>query len=364
MAVITYKCPNCGADLTYSPELGKYKCNYCDSTYTEDELEKIAEIATSEDQHIKTEEAASDTSQSENDSLSSETEAVIYTCPSCGAEIVTDATTAATTCFYCHNPVILKGRLEGKYLPNHIVPFEIGKDDAQQKFIKWISSKKFVPKDFSSKDQIENMAGVYFPYWVADEDVDVDAEATGLQVDIARIGDIETTRTSYYSILRKGKLHFEDLSKNALKKADHKLVEGVMPYHTKSMKEFSMGYLSGFLAEKRDLEQADVQDEMDQKMRHYASIVIKDTIPNEYTSVEFKHLYLQPVKAEWEYALMPVWTITYRRKNDDKIYYYAMNGQTGKTCGELPVSVPKLVALFAAVALPVLAICLAGGWLI
>ena len=29
MEVITYKCPNCGGDLTFDPASGKYKCEYC-----------------------------------------------------------------------------------------------------------------------------------------------------------------------------------------------------------------------------------------------------------------------------------------------------------------------------------------------
>jgi len=351
MAVITYKCPKCGADLKYSPESGKYRCEYCDSEFTQEELGKQAEVASSTDQK-------SDAAQTQTGS------AVIYTCPSCGAELVTDSTTAATTCFYCHNPVILTGRLEGEYLPKHIVPFEIGQEEAKQKFIKWVSSKRFIPKDFSSPKQIEKMAGVYFPYWIVDEDVDVDADATGVRVNVIRAGDIETTETSYYQIERKGKIHFEDLSRNALKKADHKLVEGVMPYHTKDMKEFSMGYLSGFLAEKRDMEQNEVQQDIDDEMRKYSDIIIKESIPESYSSLEFHTLNLTPLHSEWEYALLPVWTVTYRQRGKDKIYYFAMNGQTGKVCGELPLDRFRLALLFLGVALPVLCLCLLGGWLL
>ncbi len=38
---------------------------------------------------------------------------LVYICPSCGAEVVTDATTAATFCYYCHNPVVLSEKLTG-----------------------------------------------------------------------------------------------------------------------------------------------------------------------------------------------------------------------------------------------------------
>ena len=40
MEVITYKCPNCGGDLTFDPASGKYKCEYCLSSFTQEEAEK------------------------------------------------------------------------------------------------------------------------------------------------------------------------------------------------------------------------------------------------------------------------------------------------------------------------------------
>ena len=40
MEVITYKCPNCGGDLTFDPVSGKYKCEYCLSSFTQEEMEK------------------------------------------------------------------------------------------------------------------------------------------------------------------------------------------------------------------------------------------------------------------------------------------------------------------------------------
>ena len=39
MEVITYKCPNCGGDLTFDPASGKYKCEYCLSSFTQEEPE-------------------------------------------------------------------------------------------------------------------------------------------------------------------------------------------------------------------------------------------------------------------------------------------------------------------------------------
>ena len=115
MEVITYKCPNCGGDLTFDPASGKYKCEYCLSSFTQEEAEKAnpnaAEALNGEDDAAGAQEASDAQKESSTEETKGETEqgeAVVYTCPNCGAEIVTDATTAATYCFYCHNPVAFR----------------------------------------------------------------------------------------------------------------------------------------------------------------------------------------------------------------------------------------------------------------
>mgnify|MGYP001132577293 CR=1 FL=1 len=42
MEVITYKCPNCGGELTFDPQTQKYKCEYCFSYFTEDQEELMS----------------------------------------------------------------------------------------------------------------------------------------------------------------------------------------------------------------------------------------------------------------------------------------------------------------------------------
>lgn len=139
MAVISYKCPNCDGELLFDPSSGKYKCEYCLSTFSQQELDALN--------------PAADTEQKEEDKTAEAEDAVIYTCPSCGAEIVTDDTTAATFCYFCHNPVILGGRLEGKYLPNKIIPFQIDKEEAEKRFLDYVKKKKFVPRSFSIRSR-------------------------------------------------------------------------------------------------------------------------------------------------------------------------------------------------------------------
>ena len=222
MSVITYKCPNCDGGLTFSPESGTYVCEYCFSKFSQEEL--IDDTQPSET--VQEEPAVEDVSENAQTKES----AVEYHCPSCGAEIITDETTAATFCFYCHNPIVLSGKLEGSYLPDGIIPFKISKEEATEKFMEWIRKKKFAPRGFYSKNNIEKMSGVYFPYWLYDCEVDSTMNGTAREIRVWRVGDIEYTETKVFEVKRAGKVSFRHLPKTALQKAQSVLLNGIFPY--------------------------------------------------------------------------------------------------------------------------------------
>ena len=354
MAIISFKCPNCGGELIFDPATQKYKCEYCNSLFTQEELDAMKPMQGGEPDAVAQEQAGGER-ESEP-----EGEAVYYSCPSCGAEIVTDATTAATFCYYCHNPVVLGKRLEGTYLPNKIIPFEISREEAEKKFLDFVGKKKYVPKAFFDKKQIESMTGVYFPYWVYDVELEGKMQGDARSVRMWTTGNTQYTETKYYAVEREGNVSLRNLTENALKKANVKLTSGVMPYAYDKMKDFHMGYLSGFLAERRDIEQNAVQGKMQHTMRESAEKLMRDTISG-YNSVSVKNTFFAPKKEIWSYVLLPVWTITYKGR-DGKVYYYSMNGQNGNICGDLPVDRPRLALTSLLIALGILVFGLLGGY--
>ena len=114
---------------------------------------------------------------------------VLYTCPSCGAEIVAQETTASTYCCYCHNPVVLSGSLDGKYRPDGLIPFEIDKKKAKEIFKNWIQKKKYVPDDFYSPRQMEYLEGIYYPYWMYSCQVSGEMQAEALRKRVTVAGE-------------------------------------------------------------------------------------------------------------------------------------------------------------------------------
>lgn len=376
-SVITNKCPNCGGPLFFEPKDQQFHCEYCGSTFTETQVNEIAEKQA--DTGIKTE-ASIDEKAIENTATASTPDAVsadekgqtekpaeksqvgIFLCPSCGAEIVTDATTASTFCFYCQNPVILTDRLSGEFLPEKVLPFQIERQEAEEEFLDWVGKKKFVPKAFFNKKQIEKLSGVYFPYWAVDADLTGDLSARGRNIRVWVQGDTEFTETSDYQITRAGDSHLSDLVKNALRKnlAD-KLVGAVEPFDLTQTKPFKNQYLSGFLTEKRDIEFPEMKSKVEQEVQNYAAQMMQNTIHG-YTTVTrvSANQTLQDMKEA--YVLLPIWLLTYRQAGSDKLFYYAMNGQTGKVAGVLPIDKSKLAWVTALLFLLILAIGLGVGY--
>ena len=358
MAVISYKCPNCGGELVFDPSAQNFKCEYCSNSFSQEELDAIKPAAARE-QHL----GGSEPDATGSDAAGGDSEeGMIYICPSCGAQIVTDSTTAATICYHCHNPVVLSGRLSGELKPDRIIPFAIDKKQAEQRFLDFVHSKKFVPRALFQKNQIEKLSGVYFPYWVYECTMEGSMDAQGTNIRVWRSGDVEYTETKYYQVEREGTVEISNLTKNALTKVNRRLIESVFPYDLTQMKEFHMGFLSGFQAEKRDVEPESLRQQTEQEVKEYGRQLLRDTISG-YSGVTVGSHQEKIRKETWSYVLLPLWTLTYKGKNG-KFYYYSLNGQTGKIYGELPLDYKRVSLLAGAVALIVLIFFLIAGYLV
>ena len=363
MAAITYKCPNCDGGLVFDPSSQKYHCEYCLSDFTQEELECLSqELVRRKAEHQEPGLQGQDSREQERrEPGSAGAQPVLYTCPSCGAQIVTDETTAATFCYYCHNPVVLAGRLEGQFRPDYVIPFQIDRQKAEEIFSQWIGRKKYVPETFYNKKQIESMSGVYFPYWLYSCKVKGDLQAEGKTVHTWETAGMRYTETKVYDIQRQGDMNVDSVARNALKKANRKLIDGVLPYRLNEKKEFSMGYLSGFVAENRDMEKDGFVNEVKEEVRQFALSSLSSQTGN-YSSVQVRKNQVDITEETWAAALLPVWTVTYNDKARGKIYYFALNGQTGKIWGELPVDNKKLAVLFLSIFVPVWVILLFLGY--
>ncbi len=332
-SIVSTKCPGCGGGLKFKPGVG-FKCEYCLSVYTQEQLDELNKDAIGEQ--------AEDTSaqtQPEAAVQGEKGEAVVYTCPSCGAQVMTDATTAATSCHYCHNPVVMSGKLSGDKKPDTVIPFVLTKEQAAEQFRKHCEGRFFLPKDFYSEKQIENLYGVYYPYWIVDSQVDGTYTALGEVEKITRSGDDRHVETTVYDIERSGSLTLNDMTEAALRSEEAEILDYILPYELAKEKDFSMSYLLGFRAEMKNVEKRQLEADMDRTKKELSRQLLRSGL-SQYSSVVNENVRIKTLSEKWRYALLPVWVVTY--KYGEKIFMYGINGQTGKAFGELPVDKKKL----------------------
>ena len=335
--------------MKYQPGKG-FKCEYCLSVFTKEELDAINVAEADTVQTEQAPEAAQSgqpagNSQPAGQPSAQSGEAVIYSCPNCGAEVMTDATTAATSCHYCHNPVVLSGKLSGEYKPDLVIPFVLTKEQAAEQFRKHCEGRTFLPKDFYSEEQIQNLYGVYYPYWIVDSEVFGRYTAKGEIEKIVRQGDDRVVNVTLYDVERAGDLSLREMTGSAIKNKESEILDYILPFELGKAQPFSMTYLSGFRAEMRNLEKKDLQPEIEQTKLELTGELLRKEVSG-YSRMSGESVSLDTNSEQWRYALLPVWVITYCF--GEKIFMYGVNGQTGKAFGELPVDTGKLT--FASIA--------------
>lgn len=340
---VTFKCPGCGAYLEFDPKGGQFACPYCGAQLDEAELRRQS-------------------AAKEQDAPAGRAAAMRgYHCQNCGAEIVTTDTTAATRCYYCHSPVVLTDRLSEDFRPDGVLPFAIDEKQAREKFDQFIAKKRFVDRRFFSKDQLTCFSGVYYPYWYGEVEGDAAFTGSGTRTDVTHTPRETITITKHFRVTRRGKLHYEGMVRKALRANDRKLSDGIFPYDEGRMKPFATGYLSGFLAEKRDVPEAEAAADMVREAQDATESVLRqdaayDTLTGQATFVK--------TGAKLRYVLLPTWVLTYKGDRPGATYFYMMNGQKGTVCGKLPINKVKLALWSAGCGLAVFALMCLGGALL
>ena len=368
--VTNYQCPACTGPLHYSAKSGKLECDYCGSSFDVAEIEalyarKEAEAAAAKQaadakaeaaQAAKAEaaEAAAasggwDTSDLSRDWGAEADGLRVYSCPSCGAELICDQSTAATACPYCGNPAIVPGQFSGALRPDYILPFRLSKDDAVQALRAHYKGKPFLPRSFTSANHIKQIQGVYVPFWLFDGGAEGAASYRASNTNVYETGDYEITETRHYHVVRAGSLAFEKIPVDASSKMPDDHMDSIEPFDYAQLRPFSTAYLPGYLADKYDVTIDDSRDRADTRCRETLAQALRDTVTGYGACVtEREDIALRRGKVH--YALLPVWMLSTKWRGQD--FLFAMNGQTGKLVGDLPTDRGRFWGMFAAIAAP------------
>ncbi len=315
--VTNHKCPNCNSGLPFDPEKGLWVCKYCNSEFTLEDLKNENKEQTSNDSNID-----------------------LYECPSCGAQILADENTTATFCVYCKNPAIIKSRLKENFKPEYIIPFKTTKQDAIYAFENFKKNKWFVPDEFNDSKTIQEISGIYIPFWLYNCDVKAHFTATGYRIKTWRSGNYRYTKTDTYSVIRAGNMGYNRVPADGSKRFDDSIMDSIEPFDYSELKEFDYSYLSGFLSEKYDVSVDEALIRAQNRIENTSKQKLQSTVLG-YTRLSINNYHADLINTSNEYVLLPVWLLNTKYK--DKIYTFAMNGQTSKLIGNIPVSIKKMI---------------------
>lgn len=339
--VLDNKCPGCGAALFFKPEIGKWKCDFCDGEYSLEDLQKYNNASSVENNSPVTEEKITNDQMSNTvaDSTSNE-EYVSYLCQNCGAEIVAEEQTASTFCVYCGNTAILKNKLSGSFAPDKVIPFKTEKKAAIDAFVGLSKGRPLMPKGFNNKENIEKIRGIYIPFWLYDYTVSGTLNCSAQRVQTWTRGNRHYTKTDFYKIYRSGSMELERIPVDASTRFDNSIMNSIEPFDYNEMVQYNHAYLSGFLAERYDDNEEVTSKEAAERAKKTAeNIMYNDSVG--YTSKIITENTLIPTNTKREYALLPVWMVNV--KYEDKMHIFAMNGQTGEFIGNIPLDKKKAV---------------------
>lgn len=315
----TLKCPHCAANLVYDGQRGKSVCKFCGSEFDPNVLRLSFAFEKKDEEDLD-----EDTGKQE------------IICNSCGATVITDENTSATFCCYCGSPALAGRRLRKEFKPDFIIPFKLTREQAEEKFMEWGKTNKYIPFDFMDRENINKLTPLYVPFWLVDSKCEANFYGTAYVLD--------SKSKSEFSIDRHLVFYLKGVPFVGAKKMNRLLMEAVEPFDYSEMVPYNDAYLPGFYAERYNLTPNDMAQNVIWRMESYAR-QSDDALNTVYDHTDLKEGYIDVSECKYSYVLLPIWFLNY--KKDGAYHGFAINGQTGEACGKLPYSKAKRVLAIA-----------------
>ena len=331
-----YQCPSCGGALAFDIGLQTLKCPFCENVFDVKDF-AIADDPADNEQSVPKRAHADEWTQEEQNGLST------YVCQSCAGEIIADTTTGATSCPYCNNPVVIKGHFSGSLRPDSIIPFKFTKEQAIAALKKHYKKRPLLPKTFSDTNKLNEIKGIYVPFWLYSGKADADIEYNGKKVRKWSDSSYNYTEESVFRASRAGTVQYSNIPVDASSKMQNDMMDSIEPFNLSEAVSFNTAYMAGYLADKFDEDESVCFDRANTRVKNSAKDVFAKTVVG-YTSVSAVQTSVQFSDVATSYTLLPVWLLNTTWDNTQ--YTFAMNGQTGRLVGELPIDKKKSRLLF------------------
>ena len=318
------KCPACGGTLAFDPATGKLSCGFCGSEVL---------LQTEPAEHEK---GYSLYELQNNIGRRLHTVDKVIVCGTCGGNFLAASSAITSLCPYCgSNSITEAGNSNGTLEPTGIIPFKIGKDEAQGIFKQWIKGRRFSPADIAKDSQITDLTGVYVPYWVFDCDT-----ITPYEGKFGKYGSGEDSYTEYHinsSVCKMPVRNLTFVASSRLEKDSFWKV--VSNFDMSAMQKYDANLLAGFWSESYTV---DGQATWQKACVKISDMIRRQIKANENADVIAKmNMNPQAANLRAKYVLAPIWITSFDYHG--KKYRVLINGQTGDIVGTWPKSYKKLV---------------------
>lgn len=294
MEIVDNKCPTCGSSIEFDISTQNWKCKHCRNNFTIEDMKKVKH----------------NTKKSLNELL----------CPTCNAILLTNENDISTKCIYCRNNVIINKTSDKVPIPDKIIPFRIGKKETKKIIKEYLEDKQFLPKDFSVNKYINDIQGIYIPFWLYKNKYKVSVRKNYMRHD-------------------KAEVEFENIPFDANKHLNNKVTSSLEPFDYKELIKFNSAYLSGFMAQKYDVDESSGRKDVKDRCTSTIEMLFKDA-NSKYYEPQIELIQETLIEEKAYYALLPIWLLNFKYNNNE--YLIAINGQTGKITASLPVDETKL----------------------
>jgi DNA-directed RNA polymerase subunit RPC12/RpoP len=328
--VQVFQCPNCSGAISFNSVSQKMQCPYCESEFDIKTLLDYDSACNDQSEDDMSWDTAAGQSWEAGESEGLR----IYHCSTCGGEVVAEETTGATHCPYCDNPVVMAGQFSGDLKPDLVIPFKVDKKAAVAALQSHYKGKILLPKVFKNENHIQEIKGVYVPMWLFDANADAKVRYKATRSRHWSDSNYDYTETSHYAVLRSGTLGFENVPVDGSVKMDDAMMESIEPFRMEDAVDFHTAYLSGYLADKYDVDAEKSIERANQRIRSSTESAFAATVTG-FDSVTAEHSNIKLNNGKAKYALYPVWILNTMWKGQK--FTFTINGQTGKIVGDLPM---------------------------
>ena len=321
-----YQCTNCNGGLKFDIASQMLSCEYCNTKFDPYEMDGLIPA-------------------NENNSM----DVTMFACAQCGGELYATDTTVTSFCSFCGSKAVLQSRIAKELRPDYIIPFQKTKEDCKNEYAKMMRMAIFAPKELKNKKYIDGFRGIYMPYWMYDvnHNMDVDVEGTKDR----RSGDYIIT--SHYRLTGDLKAYYKGISYDGSSSFADNISEKIAPFDVHQLKKFTPAFMSGFYADTADVDASVYTEDVTQianertgrflkKQKGFKKYQISDSSINRGLGSAIEST---------QRAMFPVWFMSYR--NNDRVAYVTVNGQTGKVVADLPVDIKKYLIGTLLLAIPI-----------